>query len=185
MNPETPEEVAAATTPDAISVGALNEIDLLDGEQILRCWHLTHGYLVMTNLRCLEIRRAWELLSEPVWNAGPSVFFFDMAPPTLIAGRLLEVRSVGDTPGPVLRALLADPRSALADIAEEMPAGRAEWQRRRAAGEAAVGGRATRAAVGPVVREVVREVIKVRCSYCGNLMDEGADRCPSCGAPQH
>jgi hypothetical protein len=26
-------------------------------------------------------------------------------------------------------------------------------------------------------------VVKVRCRYCGGLGDEGASRCPSCGAP--
>jgi hypothetical protein len=30
---------------------------------------------------------------------------------------------------------------------------------------------------------VVKEVIKVRCRYCGGLMDEHADVCPVCGRP--
>jgi len=30
---------------------------------------------------------------------------------------------------------------------------------------------------------VDRTVVKVRCRYCRGLGDEGADRCPSCGAP--
>jgi hypothetical protein len=30
----------------------------------------------------------------------------------------------------------------------------------------------------------VREVIKVRCRYCGGLMDEKAEYCPVCGRPQ-
>jgi len=36
----------------------------------------------------------------------------------------------------------------------------------------------------PAVQEkvVVREVVKVRCSYCGNLYDETLDKCPYCGA---
>ncbi len=33
-------------------------------------------------------------------------------------------------------------------------------------------------------REVVtREVIKVRCRYCGALVDEGVNTCPKCQAP--
>jgi hypothetical protein len=30
-------------------------------------------------------------------------------------------------------------------------------------------------------REVIREIVKVRCSHCGNLYDERQDRCPHCG----
>lgn len=31
-------------------------------------------------------------------------------------------------------------------------------------------------------KEIIREVVKIRCSYCGNLYDEGQDKCPYCGA---
>ena len=31
---------------------------------------------------------------------------------------------------------------------------------------------------------VVQEVVKVKCKYCGSLMDSTAERCPVCGAPQ-
>ena len=30
-------------------------------------------------------------------------------------------------------------------------------------------------------REIIREVVKIRCSYCGNLYDEKYDKCPYCG----
>lgn len=30
-------------------------------------------------------------------------------------------------------------------------------------------------------REIIREVVKIRCSYCGNLYDETLDKCPHCG----
>lgn len=30
---------------------------------------------------------------------------------------------------------------------------------------------------------VVRDIVKVRCTYCGNLMDVDRTRCPACGAP--
>ena len=36
----------------------------------------------------------------------------------------------------------------------------------------------------PVVireREVIKEIVKVRCGHCGNLYDERQDRCPHCG----
>jgi hypothetical protein len=32
-----------------------------------------------------------------------------------------------------------------------------------------------------VEREIIREIVKVRCSYCGNLYDETEDKCPHCG----
>jgi len=35
----------------------------------------------------------------------------------------------------------------------------------------------------PVVREreIIREIVKIRCPYCGNLYDEKLDKCPHCG----
>jgi hypothetical protein len=34
----------------------------------------------------------------------------------------------------------------------------------------------------PVVeREIIREIVKIRCPYCGNLYDETEDKCPHCG----
>ena len=35
-----------------------------------------------------------------------------------------------------------------------------------------------------VVTEVVREVVRVRCRFCGNLMAVSDLRCSACGAPQ-
>ena len=32
--------------------------------------------------------------------------------------------------------------------------------------------------------DIVREVVKVRCGFCGNFMDAGDAICPFCGAPQ-
>lgn len=31
-------------------------------------------------------------------------------------------------------------------------------------------------------KEIIREVIKIRCPYCGTLYDENVDSCPNCGA---
>ena len=30
---------------------------------------------------------------------------------------------------------------------------------------------------------IIKEIIKVKCPYCGALVDQGVDRCPNCGAP--
>jgi hypothetical protein len=31
-------------------------------------------------------------------------------------------------------------------------------------------------------KEIIREVVKIRCPYCGSLYDEAEDKCPNCGA---
>jgi len=31
-------------------------------------------------------------------------------------------------------------------------------------------------------REIIKEIVKIRCSYCHKLYDERHDRCPYCGA---
>jgi hypothetical protein len=36
----------------------------------------------------------------------------------------------------------------------------------------------------PVQQVVVREVVKVKCRYCGALIDSTAETCPICGAPR-
>jgi len=35
----------------------------------------------------------------------------------------------------------------------------------------------------PVVkeREIIREIVKIRCPYCNNLYDEKYEKCPHCG----
>ena len=30
-------------------------------------------------------------------------------------------------------------------------------------------------------REIIKEIVKIRCSYLGNLYDEKYDKCPHCG----
>jgi Na+/H+ antiporter NhaC len=35
----------------------------------------------------------------------------------------------------------------------------------------------------PIIKEkeIIREKVKIRCLYCGNLCDEKLDNCPNCG----
>jgi hypothetical protein len=33
-------------------------------------------------------------------------------------------------------------------------------------------------------KEIIREIVKVRCAYCGTLYDQTLDKCPNCGAKQ-
>ncbi len=30
-------------------------------------------------------------------------------------------------------------------------------------------------------KEIIREIVKIRCPYCNNLYDEKHDKCPHCG----
>ena len=32
-------------------------------------------------------------------------------------------------------------------------------------------------------KEIIKEIVKVKCPYCGTLVEQGLDRCPQCGAP--
>jgi rubrerythrin len=32
-------------------------------------------------------------------------------------------------------------------------------------------------------REIIREIVKIRCRNCGTLFEERLNRCPHCGAP--
>jgi rubrerythrin len=36
----------------------------------------------------------------------------------------------------------------------------------------------------PVQQIVIKEVVKVKCRYCGALIDSTAQVCPECGAPR-
>jgi hypothetical protein len=33
-----------------------------------------------------------------------------------------------------------------------------------------------------IEKEIIREIVKIRCPYCNNLYDEKLDKCPHCGA---
>jgi RNA polymerase subunit RPABC4/transcription elongation factor Spt4 len=32
-------------------------------------------------------------------------------------------------------------------------------------------------------KEIIREIVKVPCDYCGSLVDVTSEHCPGCGAP--
>ena len=52
-----------------------------------------------------------------------------------------------------------------------------------AAAAAAAASQAGAAGNNVVVKETIREVVKLKCAACGVLMDQTADKCPTCGAP--
>lgn len=176
----------SVTVPDQIDEGALDRLGLLEGERISRCWRSGTGFLVMTNLRCVLLWRRHEPLGPVEWKEGPNFFFYSLLPPRVLFGRFLELAQPGEGADSISRFLLRDPEGARREVEAARPGGRAEWERRRSLSIAAKNQRtAGGAGSGPtVLHEVVREVVKVRCRYCGNLMEVTSPMCPSCGASQ-
>lgn len=174
------------TQPDQIGPEAGEQLDLLPGERLLRCWRTPHGFLVLTTLRCTSITRRAQLLEPPIWRAGPSFLFYNCAPPRVVLGRFLELAEEVTENAGASRFLVHDPETVRREIEQQRVQGRLAWEERRRAALAARGrvGASMAAPGTTVVREVVRTVVKVRCRFCGNLMDETLDRCPFCAAPQ-
>ena len=174
------------TAPDQIPEGALRLLVLLEDERIARCWRTHTGYLVMTNLRCIHLWHQPELFVPTEWHEGPSLFFYNLLAPRVQLGRFLELSEGVEEDLHTVRFLVPNPATVAAEIDSARAAGRSEWERRRARVQEIL--RASRAPASgggpPLVREVIREVVKVRCRYCGNLMDETQPRCPTCGAPE-
>jgi hypothetical protein len=179
------------TRPDQLDAGAAREFSPLDDERIVAVWRSRSGYLVLTNLRVVSLWQRPRLLDllgleEGGWQEGPDFFLYGLAPPRVI-GRLVELEGPAAEEASRTRFQVQDPAAVAAAIAEEIPKGRALWEARRARVLAQIRSRSTAPSSSPrgPVREVVRVVVRVPCRYCGCLMDEGAARCPTCGAPQH
>ena len=173
--------------PDPIDERAFGCLELLDGERPARSWRTGEGFLVMTNLRLVHVRYRPILFSESDWTVGLSLFFYDLEPPRVVAGRTLELRERADTSDGPLRIVLNDPASVAREIEEWRPAGRREWEGRRLRAEAArdrwreLGHGSWSAAEKPPKLPVPRE----RCSNCGNLLPATSVRCPACGTLRH
>ena len=178
-----PDDLEAPTTPDRLDAGAYRELELLYGERIARCWRTGLGFLVMTNLRCLHLWKKPELFARPEWHTGPTFFFYNLAAPRVVGDRFLELSDEQGTGGASSRFLVRDPRVVRDEIDAARAAGRAEWiSRRREVQKELHRLRGPVAPPGTTV--IVREVVKVRCVYCGSLMNLSEKHCPECGAPQ-
>jgi hypothetical protein len=171
------------TSPDNIEPGARAKIEFLPRERIVRCWRTGIGFLVMTNLRCVHVWKKPELFVKSEWHAGPNFFFYNLATPQIVAGRFVELTEEYEGSVEAARFLVRNPREVSRDIDEARAAGRAEWKAIRAQVQHEVN-RLRRPAPPPNTTVIVREVVKVRCSFCGNLMEVTEARCPTCGAPQ-
>lgn len=171
------------TSPDQIDLDARREIDLMHNEQILRCWKVPLGFLVLTNLRCIHVYHKPELFSRHNWRVGPTFLFYNLAPPQVILDRFVQLSERFDEGVGSARFLVHDAPEVAREIDAAREAGRREWAARRARAEA------DRARIRPPhlppgTTVVVREIVKTPCVYCGNLVEVGRLQCPFCGAPQ-
>jgi len=171
------------TTPDAIDPGARAEIEFLHGERILRCWRTGIGFLVMTNLRCLHVWRKPELFARSEWHTGPNFFFYSLASPEVVAGRFVQLAEEYEGSLESARFLVRHPQEVSREIEGARAAGRVEWRAIRSQVQKELG-KLHVPVSPPGTTTIVREIVKVRCSFCGNLMDLSATICPACGAPQ-
>jgi hypothetical protein len=173
----------AVTLPDQIDPAALRELELLPEERISRCWRTVTGFLVMTNLRCIHVWRKALVFTKGEWRSGPTFLFFDLGPPQVLAGRFVVLTEGTGVDAQTFRFLVRDPQQVCEEIEAARPAGRAAWEARRARTMQELR-RPRPPPPAPGTTVVVREIVKVRCRYCGNLMDEAATSCPTCGARQ-
>ncbi|HYA58708.1 MAG TPA: hypothetical protein VEH57_09680 [Thermoplasmata archaeon] len=182
--PGTPGSISIP--PDGIDPEALAQIHLLDEERVERVWKSLLGVLVMTNLRCVELRRRPRLFSKSDWESGPNLFFYNLAPPKVVFHRYLRLSEEHERKAVAVRILLHDPNHVAREIQEARAAGQNEWIRRRARAEASfrLAHQRWRSARRVIVHTPEGELVKVRCHFCGNLMDITVVQCPFCGAPQ-
>jgi hypothetical protein len=181
--PEAVVPLDATVGPDPLSADAIRSVDWMGGERLLCSWKTPHGYLALSNLRCVAIWRHYELFGAREWRSGPSFFFYNMAPPRLVLGRFVELREQVSELGSNSRFQVRDPEMVRGTIAQAMPAGLREWQERKRIVEEERRRHKPPPPPPVVVREIVREVVRVPCRFCGRLMDDTALRCPSCGGP--
>lgn len=168
------------TSPDQIPIEAWRALDLFEGELPLRTWRTPHGYLMLTNLRCVALWRRGELFPPHPWRSGPEFFFYNLNSPRVLLGRFVELSEQFEEGGRVGRFLVRDPAGVAAEISAALEPGRSAWRDRREHTEELIKARqqvrAARAAGN------LRQVVKVRCAFCGNLTDVSARSCSSCGA---
>jgi len=166
-------------------MGAFEEIalTLFHDERILRCWKVGFGFLIMTTLRCIHVWRKPELFARPDWHTGPTFFFYNLAPPQVLFGRFVQLSEAYDEGVGAARFRVHDAAGVAQEIDAARVAGQREWERRRAQAQSDLR-RLTFPRVPPGTTVVVREIVKVRCTYCGNLVESGRRLCPFCGAPQ-
>lgn len=137
----------------------------------------------MTNLRCLHVWRKPELFARSEWHTGPNFFFYNLASPRVVAGRFVELAEDYEGSLEAARFLVRNPHEVSGEIEGTRETGRAEWRRIRSEVQKELG-RLRLPASPPGTTTIVREIVKVRCSFCGNLMDISDSFCPACGAPQ-
>jgi hypothetical protein len=174
---------SSPTEPDPLPPDAEAQVTLLEGERIVRSWRTGFGFLVMTNLRCVHVWQKPELFATPQWHTGPTFFFYNLAAPRVVARRFVELTEEHDIDIGGARFLVREPDEVCREIDAARAPGRAEWEARSRRAEHELH-RPRPVPTPPGATVILREIVKVRCSFCGNLIDDSATRCPICGAPQ-
>lgn len=169
------------TRPDQLPAEAWQVLELMDGERVLSCWRSIRGYLVLTTLRCVVVRRTEALLRPAVWASGPQFLFYNMRLPRVVLGRYVELAEEYEEQdgGLVSRIAVTDPATVAAEISAAGRSGRAEWATRRAESKRLSEARRRHREAGVGALESPR----ARCAYCGNPVASSSNRCPNCGAP--
>jgi RNA polymerase subunit RPABC4/transcription elongation factor Spt4 len=168
------------TEPDPVPPEAWRALGLLPGESPLAAWRTPHGFLVLTNLRCIALANRLQIFGPRDWHAAPEFYFYNLRPPRVLFGRFVELAEEYDENGWVGRYAVVHPEEVARRIGAELAAGRVAWQARRSHTEELARARA-QARAEQAARHA-RQPVYVRCSFCGNLVDASRGRCPDCGA---
>jgi hypothetical protein len=130
----------------------------------------SQGVLYLTNHRCVYETTPSRGVVRDLMRGRETVTLLDAPLPalrnvTVLRPRLGRARLHLEVHGARMTFDVLDPdawRQAIADARRSLPSG------------AAVG--------GAVTHTIERQVVKVRCRFCGALANEVDGRCPSCGA---
>jgi hypothetical protein len=176
------------TTPDQLDEEAFLALDLMDDERIRNVWRTRQGFLLLTNLRVVSLWRHSHLFGtrEEEWKEGPAFLLYNLTDPRVLAERYVELTEREGPNAGFARFAVQDPERVCAAVAGAIPAGDIAWRARRQQVQAhldALRERERQMAQLGMTGNLVREVARIPCRYCGNLVLQGAAHCPNCGAP--
>jgi hypothetical protein len=134
------------------------------------------GFLVLTNQRCVFIRKDKGMLIQ---NGSFDLDqIFDLRPTSGLLEDTLNIHSSSGLFDSRINIsgyefTVANPRQVREAILHQQYLRRQEKQ----------AGQGQEPSQQQVIREreITREIVKIRCQYCGNLYDQGLDKCPHCG----
>jgi len=160
---------------------ALDAVDWLDGEAIRTVWASGSGFLVVSTLRCVLLRRGDGVERAARWFAGAEYRFFNFAEPRVVGLDEIELAEEFFE-GREARFPVRDPIAVQQALSEAREAGKAAWALRRRRDEPTLP--TERRALGSGAAEATRPAPRSPCRSCGNLYETTAQRCPYCAQPR-